>query len=75
MDLMSFPLTWDSLAVLKGGMKIPYSGADPTRNRDCTYCILNKQAASALPQLWTLCSHASIIVSERSYWAIRSITS
>ena len=36
MDLMSFHLSWDTLAVLKGGMRIPYSGADPTRHRGCT---------------------------------------
>ena len=67
MDLMSFDLFLDTLA----GMRIPYSGADPPRNRGCTEllpppcCILNKQAASALPQLWAL-SHASMIVTERS---------
>ena len=36
MDLMSFDLPWDTLAVLKSSMNIPYSGADPTRNRGCT---------------------------------------
>ena len=75
MDHMSFDLSWDTLAVLKCGMRIRYSGADPTRNSGCTEpcCILNKQAASAIPQLgsWAL-SHASMIVSEHSYWAIRS---
>ena len=35
MDLMRFNLSWDTLAVLKGGMSIPYSGADPMRNRGC----------------------------------------
>ena len=70
---MSFDLSWDTFALR---MRITYSGADPTRNRGCTEllppsCILNTQAASALPQLWAL-SHASMIVSERSYWAIRS---
>ena len=75
---MSFDLSWDIFAVLKGGMRIPYSGADPTRNRGCTEllpCMVvsdwNKQAASALSQLWAL-SHASMIVSKQFYWAIKS---
>ena len=36
MDLMSFDFSWDTLAVLKGGMRIPYSVADPMRNRGRT---------------------------------------
>ena len=68
---MSFDLSWDNLAVQKGGMRIQYSGADPTKNTGCTELLprlvvsgTNKQ--SALHQLWAL-SHASMIVSERSY--------
>ena len=55
---MSFDLSWDTIAVLKGGMSIHYSGVDPTRDtcRSCTELLprivafeWNKQAASALP--------------------------
>ena len=33
---MSFDLSWDTLAVLEGGMRIHYSGADPARDSGCT---------------------------------------
>ena len=53
---MSFELSWDTLAVLKGGMRIYPSGADPSRDSGYTVllsCIVasnwNKQAVSALP--------------------------
>ena len=39
MDHMSFDLFWDTLAVLKGGMRIHYSGADPSRDSGCTELI------------------------------------
>ena len=72
---MSFDLSWDTLAVLKGGMRIYHSGADPSRDSGCTEllsCIVasnwNKQAVSALP--WVL-SHISMVVPERSCWADR----
>ena len=52
---MSFDLSWDTLAALKGGMRIHNSGADLMRYRDCnelppSAVVLewNKQAASAL---------------------------
>ena len=46
---MSFDLSWDTLAVLKGGMRIRYSSADPSL---------------------TLGAQSSMVVPERSYWAI-----
>ena len=59
-------------------MRIHYGGADPMRYRGCTELVpviiffeWNKQAASALPYLWVL-SHVSMIIPERSDWAIRS---
>ena len=72
---MSFGLPWNTLAVLKGGMRILYSGADPARDRGCTELlprlVVSGQGASALRQLWAL-SHVSMIIYERSYWAVRS---
>ena len=52
MDLMGFDLSWDTLAILKGGMRIHYGGADPTRDRGCTELLprivfqWNKQAGA-----------------------------
>ena len=36
MDLMGFDLSWDTLAILKKGMRIHYVGVDPKRYLDCT---------------------------------------
>ena len=67
---MSLDLSWDALAVLKGGMRIHYSGADPSGDSGCPQLFSgvvvfdwNKQTASA--RLWML-SHISVIVSESS---------
>ena len=78
----TFDLSYDTLAVLKGGMRIHYNGADSKRDRGCTELLpppppvvvfdWNKQAESALPQLRVL-SHVSVIISGHSDWTIRSI--
>ena len=54
-ELMSFDPSWDTLAVLKGGMRIHYSDADPSEDSGCTEplsCVVvfnwNKEVASAL---------------------------
>ena len=33
---MGFDLSWDTLAILKGGMRIHKDGADPMRDKGCT---------------------------------------
>ena len=47
---MSFDLSWDTLAALKGGIRIHYSGADVMRDRQLLPRTVvlewNKQAAS-----------------------------
>ena len=72
---MGFDLSWDTLAIMKGGMRIHYSGADPTRDRGCTELLphivvfkWNEQAESVLPKLWVL-SHVSVIIPKCSDWA------
>ena len=61
---MSFDLSWDTLAVLKGGMGMYDSGADPTRDRGCTQllpCVVvfewNKQAPLTLGAQSCVCDN------------------
>ena len=64
---MGFDLPWDVLATLERGMRIHCAGANPPGNRGCTKLLTriiilkwNKQAASALSQLWVL-SHVPVM--------------
>ena len=74
---MSFDLSWDTLTVLKGGMRIHYRGADPPRGSGCTELLRRvvvfnwkKQVVSDLSL--GAQSYISRVVPERSYWAVMS---
>ena len=70
---MSFDRSRKIPAVLNGGMRINYGGANPPRNGGCTKLLTGiivldwyKKAASVLPQFWML-SKISVIITQSSH--------
>ena len=76
---MSFDFSWDTLAVLKGGMRIHYSGAYPTRDSGCTELLphvvvfnWNKQARLPFLNSGSSVMYLCWYLSALTYWAVRA---